>query len=181
MDRGRDHVVARLAHVDVIVRMNVLARSNRFARKLRAPVGDDFVRVRVRARAGAGLKNVERKMVVEFSFHNLLGCRHNQRRALGIEQTEIMIDLRGRPFDQTQRADERSGKSITAYREIEHRAVSGRAMERIRRKRHLAHRIFFCPRRLLGHAERSAPTPASLEKRLDRAVRRSRLAGEGVL
>src|SRR5947207_10323716 len=113
--------------------MNMLARPDRFACKLRASVGDHFVGVRVCARSRAGLKNVERKMVVEFSFHNLLGCRHNQRRALGIEQTEIMIDLRSRPVDQTQRADERSGKSITAYREIEHRAVSGRAMERIRR------------------------------------------------
>src|SRR6266436_8238268 len=92
-----------------------------------------------------------------------------------------MVGLRGRPFDQTQRANERSRKSIAAHRKIEDRAVSGSAMERIRRKRHLAHRIFFCPRRLLGHAERSAPTPASLEKLLDRAVRRSRLCGEGVL
>src|ERR1043166_5108098 len=161
--------------------MNMLARSDRFACKLRAAIGDHFVRVRICAGAGAGLKNVEWKMVVEFSFHNLLRCLYDQPRALGIQETEIMIGLRGCPFDQTQRADERSGKSIAAYREIEHRAVSGCAMERIRRKRHLAHRIFFCPRRLLGHAERSAPTPASLEKRLDRAVRRSRLAGEGVL
>src|SRR5439155_9563998 len=77
MDHGRDHVVARLAHVDVIVRMNVLARSNRFARKLRAPVGDDFVRVRVRARAGAGLKNVERseEHTSELQSRGHLVCR----------------------------------------------------------------------------------------------------------
>ena len=161
--------------------MNVLARSDRFACKLRTTVRNHFVGVRVCARSGTGLKNVERKMIVEFSFHNLFSRLHDQRCALGIQQTQVVIRLPGRPFDQTQRANERARKSVAAHRKIEHRAMSGSAMKRIRRKRHLAHRIFFCPRRLLGHAERSAPTPASLEKRLDRAVRRSRLAGEGVL
>ncbi len=31
VNRGRDHIVARLSHVDVIVRVNEFARSNRFA------------------------------------------------------------------------------------------------------------------------------------------------------
>src|ERR1700736_4266096 len=57
-----DHVVARLAHVDVIVRMDELARADRFARQLRATIRDHFVRLCVRARAGTGLENVEREM-----------------------------------------------------------------------------------------------------------------------
>ena len=181
VDRGRNHVVARLAHVHVIVRMNMLVRPDRFACKLRAPVRDYFVRVRVCARSGAGLKNVERKMVVEFSLGNFLRCLHNESGALCVEQAQVMIGLRGRPFDQAQRANERPREPIAAHRKIQHRAVGGRAMERIRWQGHLAHRIFFCPRRLLGHAERSAPTPASLEKLLDCAVRRSPLCGDGVL
>src|SRR6266480_6394884 len=64
--RRGNYVVARLSHVDVIVRVNVLARPDWFAGKLCRPVCDYFVRVCVRARARAGLKNVEREMVVEF-------------------------------------------------------------------------------------------------------------------
>ena len=102
VDRRWDHVVARLPHVDVIVRVNRVARADRFAGQLAAAIGDDFVRVRVRARAGAGLENVEREMFVELALDHFLGRLHNERAALGIEQTEIVIGLRRRPFQQDQ-------------------------------------------------------------------------------
>ena len=98
VDGRRDHVIARLPHVDVIVRVNRFARADRFAGQLAATIGNDFVRVRVRARARAGLENVERKMLVELAFHDFLGRLHDERAALGIEQTEIVIGLRRGPF-----------------------------------------------------------------------------------
>ena len=70
VDRGWDHVVARLTHVDVVVRVNRIARADRLAGQLAAAIGDDFVRVGVRARAGAGLENVEREMLVELAFRS---------------------------------------------------------------------------------------------------------------
>ncbi len=86
--------------------MHQLARADRCASQLRATIRDHFVRVCVRARAGTGLENVEREMVVQFSIDDFLGRLHNQRAALGVEQSEIVIGLRSRPFNQSERANE---------------------------------------------------------------------------
>src|SRR5215472_5760614 len=110
--------------------MNVLTRSDRSARKLCTAIGDYFVRVCVRARARAGLKNVERKMLIEFSLNYFFGRLRDQRRALGIEQPEIVISLCSRQFDQAQRANEWPRKTVTAHRKIQHGAVRGSAMQR---------------------------------------------------
>ena len=108
VDRGWNHVVARLTHVDMIVRVNRLAGADRFAGELAGAIGDDFVRVRVSARAGAGLENVEWKMFVELALRDLLGRLHDERASFGIEQTEIVIGLCGGPLQQAERTDERA-------------------------------------------------------------------------
>ncbi len=91
-------------------------------------------------------------MFIQLSIDNFLRGLHNQSAALGVEQTEIMIGLRGRPFDHTERANEWPGESITANRKIEHGALGRGAVERGFRDRHLAHRIFFHARPTAGHA-----------------------------
>ena len=78
----RDHVVARLPHVDMVVRVNRIFRADRFAGQLAATIRDHFVGVCVRARAGAGLENVEREMFVELSFDHFLRRLHDQGAAL---------------------------------------------------------------------------------------------------
>ena len=120
-------------------------------------------------------------MVVEFSLSDFLRGLYDQRRALCIEQAEIVIRLRGRPFNQAQSANEWSRKPMAANRKIEHRAVCRGAMKRMRRKRHLAHRIFFDPPRLLRHADPSAPTLTSPGIRFRSEVRRAWRRGDGVL
>ena len=40
-------------------------------------------------------------MVVEFSFCDFFGCLRDQCRALGVEQSQIMIRLGSCPLDQT--------------------------------------------------------------------------------
>ncbi len=85
MDGGWNHIVARLSHVHVIVWMNDFTRADRLACELCATVRDHFIRVRVRARAGASLKNVERKMFIEFSIDNFLGRLDDERAAMGIQ------------------------------------------------------------------------------------------------
>ncbi len=117
MNGGGDHVVARLAHVDVVVGMHNRVRADRFALQLRATVCDHFVRVRVRARAGAGLKNIQRKMLVELSIDNFFGRLHDERAAFGVEQAEIVIGLRGSPLDQPKRPNKWTRKSVAADRE----------------------------------------------------------------
>jgi hypothetical protein len=54
-----------------------------------------------------------------------------------------MVGLGRAPFDQTQRANERPAESITADRKIQDRAVGRRAVKRILRYGHFAHRVFF--------------------------------------
>jgi hypothetical protein len=47
-------------------------------------------------------------MVVEFSFNNFFRRLDDQRRTLRIKQTEIVVCLRRRPFDQAEGANKRS-------------------------------------------------------------------------
>jgi hypothetical protein len=51
---------------------------------MRRPVRDHFIRVGVGARARSGLKNVQRKMVVELSFGDFLGRLCDRRCAVGV-------------------------------------------------------------------------------------------------
>ena len=46
-------------------------------------------------------------MVVEFSFNNFFSRLDDQRGTLRIEHAEIVICLRGGPFDQAKSANER--------------------------------------------------------------------------
>ena len=85
--------------------------------QLGAAVGDDLVGVRVRARARAGLKNIERKMFVQLALDHFLRRLHDQGAALGIKQSEIVVGLRRRPLDQTERANKRPRKAVAANRE----------------------------------------------------------------
>ncbi|MFO0768317.1 MAG: hypothetical protein U0231_16380 [Nitrospiraceae bacterium] len=63
VDGGRDHVIARLSQVHMVIGMDELAAS-RTAQQLGSPVGNDFVGIHVRGGAGAGLKNIHRKLGV---------------------------------------------------------------------------------------------------------------------
>ena len=103
VDRGWNHVVARLTHVHVIVRVNRLAGADRFAGQLAGAIGDAFVRVRVRARAEPVWKMSEWKMLVELSLRDLLGRLHDERAPFRIEQTKIVIGLCGGPLQQAER------------------------------------------------------------------------------
>src|ERR1041385_230461 len=98
--------------------------------ELAAAVRDYLVRVRVRARAGTGLENVEREMFVELSFRNFFRRLDDEGRAVVIEQTEIGIRLRRRPFDQAQGTNERPGKSLATNRKIQNGPLRRRAVER---------------------------------------------------
>ena len=78
----------------------------------------------------------------------------DERAALGIEQTEIVIRLRGRPFQQAERADERARKTPAADRKIQHRALGRGAVEGGLRDGHLAHGILLDPGLAGAHAVR---------------------------
>ena len=98
--------------------MNRLARANRFSRQLGTPVRYDFVGVGIRAGAGTGLKNIERKMFIQFPLDHFFRRLDDQGAASGVEQPKIVVRLRGRPFDQTEGADEWATEAVTADRKI---------------------------------------------------------------
>jgi hypothetical protein len=54
-----------------------------------------------------------------------------------------VIGLGCAPFDQAERANEGTVESITAHRKIQDRTLGRRAIKRVFRHGHLAHRIFF--------------------------------------
>ena len=64
---SRDHVIRGLAHVHVVVRMDLCCRVGEDLVRARR---DHFVRVHVRGRAGAGLENVEGKLLVPFAVRH---------------------------------------------------------------------------------------------------------------
>ena len=132
--------------------MDQLARTNWLARQLRAPICDYLICVRVRARARASLENVEREMVVQFAFNDFFGRLHDQGRAFGVEQTEIVIGLGGGPLNDPESANEWARETVTADRKVKDRALGGGAIERRLGERHFSHRIFFHPRPPAGHA-----------------------------
>ena len=67
MHASRYHVIAALAHVDVIVRVHVLTQD--FGGQVR----NHFVCVHVRTRPRPGLENVDREVLVMLTVNDLQG------------------------------------------------------------------------------------------------------------
>ena len=63
---GGEGVVRGLAHVDVVIRVNLDA-------VVLTDGGDNLVGVHIRRRTGAGLENVDRKFFVVFAVGNIGG------------------------------------------------------------------------------------------------------------
>jgi|SRR5438105_13190612 len=118
MNGGRDRIVARLAHVDVIVGVDQFTRTNWLARELGAPIRDYFIRVGICASARSSLKDVQWEMFIELPFCHFFCCLHDQGGTVRIEQSEIVIGLGRAPFDQTEGANKRTRKAITANRKV---------------------------------------------------------------
>ena len=71
MDSGRDHVVGALAHVDVIVGVNLNIL-------LRRQGGDDLVHIHVSAGARPGLITINGELVSEFTVYQAVTGRNNR-------------------------------------------------------------------------------------------------------
>ena len=110
--RGED-VVRALAHVDVVVRVHVVAGERR----------DHLVRVHVRARARAGLEDVDRKLVVVLALGDRVAGGGDPLGLLGVEQAEVGVRTRGGGLDPAEPARDgngigspETGKFATAFR-----------------------------------------------------------------
>src|SRR5689334_15895341 len=94
MDGRREDVVRRLAHVDVVVRVHVIARER----------GHHLVRVHVRRRARAGLEDVDRELVVELAGGDALAGLGDALCLAFVEQAELGVDSRRGRLDATEPA-----------------------------------------------------------------------------
>ena len=86
LHRGGDHVVTRLALIDVVVWMDWLPRSPRLAEDLVRPVGDHFVGIRIRRCPRAGLEDVDDEILVELAYLDFLGRLLNRVGEASLEQ-----------------------------------------------------------------------------------------------
>ena len=69
---GRESIVRRLAHIDVVVRVSQLPAGDLVSAR-----ADDLVRVHIRLRAGAGLPYNKREMIIELPRDDLIAGSRN--------------------------------------------------------------------------------------------------------
>ncbi len=141
MNSGRNDVVAALAHVDVIVRMHGATETARGERC------DHFVRVHVRARARAGLENVNGKLRIMLAGLDIGRRGVDGARDLGIQQLEPGVGAGGGLLHQAQCADEGARQGVPADGKIVHGALRLRAPERVRGHLQFAHAVALDPKR----------------------------------
>ena len=104
----RETVVRRLPFVDVIVGMHRLVRAERLAGELIRAIGDHLVRVHVALRAGAGLKDDQRKLRIERAGNHFIRRARNQLGALRRDGAELAVGERRRFFQQPEPANDRT-------------------------------------------------------------------------
>ena len=108
VDGGGEDVVRRLAHVHVIVRVGALA----------GEVGDHLVRVHVRGGAGAGLEDVDGKLVVVVAGGDGVAGGGDPLGVIGVEQAELGVGARGGGLDPAEPADDGRGDRLAGDREV---------------------------------------------------------------
>ena len=94
--RGRENVVRRLAHVDVVVGVHPLIGPARFAEDFGGAVREHLVRVHVVRRAGAGLIDIDDELIAERAGQDLVGGGDDRARDRRVEAAERGVRLRPR-------------------------------------------------------------------------------------
>ena len=142
MHGGRKHVVRRLAHVDLIIGMDLPFHSTHAAQQFAGAVGDHLVHVHIGLRTAAGLPDDQRKLVVKLPCDHFVGSRDDRSANRGIlELSQIHVHLRRRAFHQGQRLDQCQRHPILADLEVLQRALGLRAPETVGRNFHFSHRV----------------------------------------
>ena len=134
MDRRGDHVVARLAHVHVVVGMNLLTRA-------RCQCRNHLVGVHVGRSARACLEDVDRELVVVLALGNRERRAFDRPGLLCIEQAEVQVDPGRRGLDQSQSADKRTRECVSGNREVLDGALRLRSVQSTLRYANFTHGI----------------------------------------
>jgi len=116
-------VVGRLAHIDVVVRVDGLLGAHLAAQHLDGAVRDHLVGVHVRLGARAGLPDREREVVVELAVDHLLGRGDDGRADLRVEAAQLHVGLGGGALDDAQGPDHRPRLLLPADLEVAEAAL----------------------------------------------------------
>ena len=147
MHRRREAVVRRLPHIDVVVRMHRRLCAELAAEHEVGAVGDHLVDVHVGLRAGAGLPDPQREMIVEIPERDVARDGDDRAGAALVENAERTIHVRRRPFDDAERVDDRARHQFIADQEVAARALGLRAPVLVGNNVERTERVAFGPRR----------------------------------
>ncbi len=141
MHRRRKAVVRGLAAVDMVIGMNRRLAAAPAAEHLVGPVCQHLVHVHVGLRAGAGLPDDERELVIELAGDHLLGGGDDGVAKAAIEPTDRHVGERGRLLLESERANERHRHALAADAEVFERALRLRPPIAVRGDGDLSHAV----------------------------------------
>ena len=116
--RRREHVVGRLRHVHVIVRMHLGVRALRRAEHFRGAVGEHLVGVHVVRRAGARLIHVDDELIAQLAGKNFVGGGHDGAADVGGQLARGLVGGRRGFLDEDGGGDELVRRAQAADRKI---------------------------------------------------------------
>src|SRR3989442_713969 len=116
--RRRNDIIAGLAHVHVVVGMDRLFLAYLSTQRQIRAISDHLVGIHVGGSTRAGLKNIENKMLIEFSSGGFSSGGHNRIPDALIEKPKIHIGTSGGEFNQSDGPNKFSGKAKIADRKI---------------------------------------------------------------
>jgi hypothetical protein len=108
MHGGGEHVVRRLPHVHVVVRVHVVARER----------GHHLVRVHVRRGPRAGLEDVDRELVVQLAARDAVAGVGDALRLVLVQQPELRVHARGGRLDAPEPARDRRRNRLARDGEV---------------------------------------------------------------
>ena len=127
MHHRRKAVVRRLRAIDVVVRVDRLARSEGMPQQLVGPVGDHLVGIHVRLGAGSRLPDRQGEVVVEPSLPDLPGRCLDGIRQRGGQGAQVPVRAGGRKLLKAEGADQGRGEALLADLEERQRPLGLRA------------------------------------------------------
>src|SRR6266480_5359864 len=140
-DRGRDHVVRGLGHVDVVVRMHRLVRATLAAKQLVRAVGEDLVTVHVVRGARPRLVGIHHELVAVFAGQHLVSRPHDRVGELGVETSGLLVREGGGLLDPNDGVHERRERQELGDGEVLAGPLGLDPVERVGRNGQLAQGI----------------------------------------
>ena len=151
--------------IDIVIGVNWRLRPDSAAGKLDGAVRDNLVGVHVGLRAGAGLEDDQRELLVELSVDHVLCGANDQIDLLAGQLAQLFVGERGAFLENAQSADHGAAPSVAFYadREIEMRPLGLSTPQAVGRNLDAAQRVLLeaevaggavasCHRRLLQKA-----------------------------